>query len=155
MYPGSVAREHGDKLAVAIPGGRVQTYRELDERSARLAAALTRAGLGPGDTVAIVLENRLEWIEAVWGPLRSERWVAPLNWHLGSDELAYLLKDSRARALITSAARVREFGDVLAGVENVFVLDAKNVERGALAKVKVPLRLRSAVHGTWVPSAQG
>jgi fatty-acyl-CoA synthase len=118
-----IAREHPDKLAVAIPGGGTQTYRELDQRSARLAAALTRAGLEPGDTVAIVLENRLEWIEAVWGPLRSGRWVAPLNWHLGPDELAYLLSDSRARALITSAARVREFGDVIASMDNVFVLD--------------------------------
>lgn len=58
-------------------------------------------GLGPGDTVAVVLENRLEWAEVVWAPLRSGMWVAPLNWHLGPGELAYLLEDSRARALVT------------------------------------------------------
>ncbi len=124
MYPGTVARTHPDKVAVVVPGGGSQTYGELDERSARLAAALRQAGLGPGDTVALVLENRLEWAEAVWAPLRSGMWIAPLNWHLGSDELAYLLQDSKARAVITSAARLREFGDVVTGVETVLVLDA-------------------------------
>ncbi|MGQ0845620.1 MAG: AMP-binding protein [Sporichthyaceae bacterium] len=123
MYPGSVARTHGDKTAVAVPGGGSQTYRELDARSARLARVLSRAGLGQGDTVAVVLENRLEWAEVVWAPLRSGLWVAPLNWHLGPDELAYLLADSGAKALITSAALLGEMGDAAKDLDTVLVLD--------------------------------
>ncbi|MGQ0467408.1 MAG: AMP-binding protein [Sporichthyaceae bacterium] len=123
MYPGSVARIHPDKPAVAVFGGGVQTYGELDRRSGQLASALRLAGLGAGDTVAVVLETRLEWPEVVWAPLRSGMWVAPLNWHLGPDELAYLLADSGARALVTSPALLREMSDAAKGIETVLVLD--------------------------------
>ncbi|HEX3611479.1 MAG TPA: AMP-binding protein [Sporichthyaceae bacterium] len=122
MYPGTFADTAAGRPAVILHGGGQQTFAELDARSTRLARLLASAGLGPADTVALVLENRLEWGEAVWAPLRSGMWVAPLNWHLGAAELEYLVRDSRASALITSAARVAEFGSV-GDVPHVFVLD--------------------------------
>jgi fatty-acyl-CoA synthase len=117
MYPGTQAAVRGGKTAVVLAGADVSlTYGELDRRSTQLALALRRRGLGYGSTVAVVLENRVEWPEVLWGPLRSGMWVAPLNWHLGADELRYLLTDSKAAAVITSQARVAEFGHVLEDV---------------------------------------
>jgi long-chain acyl-CoA synthetase len=125
MYPGQQARQRGDKTAVVLAGaGSGLTYSELNHRSTQLARALRRRGLGYGSTVAVVLENRVEWPEVLWGPLRSGMWVAPLNWHLGVDELRYLLTDSKADAVITSQARVAELGDVLDDiVARVLVMD--------------------------------
>ncbi|HET9018762.1 MAG TPA: AMP-binding protein, partial [Acetobacteraceae bacterium] len=56
------ARLRADAPALEA-GGRVLSYRALDDRAGRLAAALARAGIGAGDRVAILAENRAEYVE--------------------------------------------------------------------------------------------
>ena len=61
MYPGTWAATTPDKPALVMAGsGRTLTYRELDERSLRLAQHLRAAGLVTGDVVAMVSDNRPE-----------------------------------------------------------------------------------------------
>ena len=59
MYPGVHSQTTPDKPAVVMAGsGEVVTYRDLDERSTRLARLWRSHGLAPGDHVAIFSENQ-------------------------------------------------------------------------------------------------
>ena len=51
--------------------GAVLTYRDIDERSNRLAQCLYALGLRQGDRIAIVMENNMRYLEVCWAALRS------------------------------------------------------------------------------------
>ena len=68
----SIAAEAPERIAV-VCGDATRTYGELARRAAGLAAALARAGVGPGDKVAIDLLNRPEYLETFYAALRSAR----------------------------------------------------------------------------------
>ena len=59
----SAAIRHGDRIGVVDERGTL-TYRELNERSSRLAHGLRAAGVGPGDSVAILCRNHRWFIDA-------------------------------------------------------------------------------------------
>jgi long-chain acyl-CoA synthetase len=69
----------------------------------RLAASLIRAGLAPGDRVAIQAENGTEWISSCLAVLRAGGVVTPLDTQLGYGETERLLRDSRPRFLFTTS----------------------------------------------------
>lgn len=77
-------------------------YGDLTRRSVQLAALLRERGLDPGDRVAILLENRLDWYVAMWGVRRAGMFFVPVNWHLTAGEIAYVVDNSDARAIVTS-----------------------------------------------------
>lgn len=105
MYPGSHATQNPDKPAVIMAvSGRTVTYRELDDRSAALAAALRGIGLVEGDVVAMLSDNAAECFEIYWACMRSGLYITPVNRNLTADEVAYIVDDSGARVLIASAA---------------------------------------------------
>ena len=111
MYPPAVAERHPDRVAYIMAGSRqTLTYSQLDRASNRLAHVFRQHGIRAGDTLAVVLENRIEWPVVVAAGLRSGLYVAPLNWHLNPAELGALLADARPRALITSAAIAASLG---------------------------------------------
>jgi long-chain acyl-CoA synthetase len=89
---------------VAADGSRTSTYGELDQRSTRLARVLDAAGLQPGDRLAVMLPNSFELIEALAASAKLGVAVVSLNWHLSADEVGWILDDSGAGALVTSAA---------------------------------------------------
>jgi long-chain acyl-CoA synthetase len=89
----------GRPVAV-FDGGRL-TYRELDQASDRLAAALAAAGIEPGDRVALHLPNIPQFLISYFGILKAGGVVVPLNVLLRAPEIAFHLGDSEARALIT------------------------------------------------------
>ncbi len=105
MYPGIHATTTPDKPAVIMAStGEQLTYRELDERSARLAQLLYAAGLRPGDHVAIFMENNIRYFECYWAAMRSGLYFTTINRYLQPDESAYIVNDSGSQALFTSAA---------------------------------------------------
>lgn len=87
--------------------GEVMTYGELEDRSRRLAQLLWDRGLRPGDHLAVLLENRPAFFEAVWAGLRSGLYVTTINRYLTTDEAGYILDDCGAKALVTSAEVAR------------------------------------------------
>ncbi|MGQ0433662.1 MAG: acyl-CoA synthetase [Microthrixaceae bacterium] len=113
-FPGVHARTRPDHPAVvmAATGERV-TYRELDERSNRLAHLWHDRGLRRGDHVAILLPNDPRWFDAVWAALRSGLYYTPVNWHLTPAEVAYIVEDCGARSVLTAAT----FADKVAGLD--------------------------------------
>jgi long-chain acyl-CoA synthetase len=114
-----------DKAALIL-GDEVRTFAEFDARTTRLAHALARRGVQADDRVAIMLPNGLEFFET-WAA--ASKLVAPVvlvNWHLKADELAYILKDSKARVLVAHrdlAADCARALDAVAGCELVLVPD--------------------------------
>ena len=72
MYIADHAQARPDHPALIDGGaGEVLTYRELDERSNRLANLLWAHGLRRGDHIALFLENNMRFMEACWAALRS------------------------------------------------------------------------------------
>jgi 3-oxocholest-4-en-26-oate---CoA ligase len=96
-----------ESVADAIPehtalvqDGRRRAWREFDERAARLAAALRDVGLGPDSKVAFYLYNCNEYLEALFACFKLRAVPANVNYRYTADELAYLLDNSDAEALV-------------------------------------------------------
>ncbi|MEX5718912.1 long-chain-fatty-acid--CoA ligase [Geodermatophilus maliterrae] len=97
------ARRTPDAVALRFDGtGR--TYGELDERVTRLARALAARGVGTRDRVAVLALNGLETWETYLAGVRLGAIVVPVNFRLVADEVAHVLTDSGAVALVVDAA---------------------------------------------------
>ncbi|RAY16924.1 acyl-CoA synthetase [Actinomadura craniellae] len=92
-----------DRLAVVCDSGESLTYGELADRASRLAGALRLRGLQVGDVVAIVSENAPAYLEMTWACRLAGLYHVTVNSHLGVAEIAYILDDSGARAVLASA----------------------------------------------------
>ena len=93
-----------DRPAVIMgASGETITFRELDERSNQLAHLLRSRGVAAGDTVAIFTENHPRYLEMAWAAQRAGLYYTTINSHLGADEAAYIVHDSGAVAVISSA----------------------------------------------------
>src|SRR5579862_9583755 len=105
MYPGRHATVVPDRAAVIMASAAtVLTYRDLNERSLRLAQLLAANGLAEGDRIAILAENDARYFEAYWAAIRSGLYVTGVNWHLTAAEAGYIVANSAAKALFTTAA---------------------------------------------------
>ncbi|MDQ5850458.1 MAG: AMP-binding protein, partial [Pseudomonadota bacterium] len=88
-----------------IHGAQRHTWKETYERCRRLASALARRGIGPGDTVAVMLPNIPAMYEAHFGVPMCGAVLNPLNTRLDAEAIAFMLEHGEARILITD----REF----------------------------------------------
>ena len=120
MYPGVHSQTTPDKPAVVMAGsGEVVTYRDLDERSTRLARLWRSHGLAPGDHVAIFSENQSRYFEVMWAALRSGLYVTTINSYLSAEEVAYILEDSGSRSVVTTTAKAEIAADALTHARGV------------------------------------
>jgi fatty-acyl-CoA synthase len=99
---------YADKPAV-IHGDRVFTYAELDARCRRLASALVRRGIRPGDTVAVMAPNVPAMLEAHYGVPMAGAVLNALNYRLDARSIAFILEHGEAKLLITD----REFSPTI------------------------------------------
>jgi len=95
-YPERAARRWPQQIAL-VDGARRRTYAELDARASRLAGALLRLGLRPGERVAVVQENCIEYVEAVIAIARAGGALVPLLGALTAAEHAFMVSDAEAR----------------------------------------------------------
>ncbi|MEA2432901.1 MAG: long-chain acyl-CoA synthetase [Actinomycetota bacterium] len=97
------ARSHPEKTALIVASsGEAISYADVNAEANRVAAGLTRAGLTKGDRVAIGMHNVPHFAYAYFGILRAGGVVVPLNIMLTPTELARILKDSGAKALLAA-----------------------------------------------------
>ncbi|HWV54163.1 AMP-binding protein [Pseudorhodoplanes sp.] len=90
--------------AIGYGAGVLQTYAELAGGAARIAGALReRFGLDEGDRVAIVSNNRPEYVEALYAIWHAGLVGVPVNAKLHGAELNYILEHSGARVVFTSS----------------------------------------------------
>lgn len=96
-----------------IDGDRRLTFRALDERANRFAQALLATGMVPGDRIAVLAANRLEYVEIIGGVAKAGMVLVPLNPRLTASEIAYLLDHSQARVLVTDDDGYDDAAEVL------------------------------------------
>ena len=96
-----LAAGRADKLAYVDPS-RSLTYGDLAAETRRMGNLLTRLGLGREDRVAMIMLDTVDWPVVFLGAIRAGIVPIPLNTLLGSDQYAYMLADSRAKALVVS-----------------------------------------------------
>ncbi len=98
-----------DRIGYIDETGERLTFRQLDDRSNRIANAFVAEGIKAGDRVALLLMNCSEFVELFFALGKIGCVVVPLNWRLVADELEFILKDSGATKLVFSD----EFGETV------------------------------------------
>jgi len=93
------ARVYPHRVAV-IHGARRFTYAQMLDRCRRLASALGRAGVVPGDTVAILAPNIPEMLEAHYGVPMAGAVLCTINIRLDSAAIGFILRHSGAKLFI-------------------------------------------------------
>jgi long-chain acyl-CoA synthetase len=91
-----VLREHRRSwpARTAVVDGDVRlTYRELDDRVNRLAHALARVGVGPGERVLWLGQNSFRVLELLLAAAKLGAYCCPANWRQSADELAFVIDD--------------------------------------------------------------
>lgn len=83
-------------------------FAELDRLSDAVARALQSAGVVRGDRVAVMLENSIEYVAALFGALKAGAVYVPVNPSTKADKLAYILTDAGVRVLVAPAALARQ-----------------------------------------------
>jgi long-chain acyl-CoA synthetase len=98
------AARHPERPAVILSGPAFHaalSYRGLDRASDRFAGALGALGFRRGDRLAVSLPNLPQYPIAVYGAFKAGVTVVQVNPLYRGDDLAFLLKDSQAKALVT------------------------------------------------------
>ena len=122
-----------DALFAETADGARATYGDLVDGAARMAAALTRAGLSPGDRVAAQVEKSLSALELYLGKVLAGGVFLPLDTAYTDAEIAYFLGDAEPSIVVCDPAR-RAGQSAIAercGARAVFAPDAAG--RGTLA----------------------
>jgi acyl-CoA synthetase (AMP-forming)/AMP-acid ligase II len=144
-----------EAVADAVPdrpalvcGDRRLTYRELDERSTRLANHLAAAGVGPGDHVGLYLYNGSEYIEGYFAAYKLRAVPINVNYRYVESELRYLFDNADLVGLVHG----REFIPRIAAVKPecpklvacVAVEDGSGEDLGAIGAVEYEAALAAA-----------
>lgn len=114
-----------DATALVFEGERL-SHRDLLGRAECLASGLAARGIGHGDRVAVVAQNRPEMLDLLAAAARLGAILLPLNWRLGADEVADILADVEPALLVADrdgAALLSGVRDRMAGVAHRVALD--------------------------------
>jgi fatty-acyl-CoA synthase len=120
-------QQYPENTAV-VCGEQRLTYSQFSDRAARLAGAIKKAGIRPGDRVAFLSGNCHRLLEAYYGVLAAGAVLLPLNIRLAPMELVFILNDSGARVLFLESQffpLVDSFREDLNSVESFYLLDSK------------------------------
>jgi long-chain acyl-CoA synthetase len=114
-----LAQREPDRLALVDPNGKRLSAGELLAASNRLVHGLRALGLKPGDTVVTVLANEAAMVEIALATAQAGLYLTPINYHLTTPEIAYIVGDCEAKVVIWGA-------------------QADEVTRAAVAEVGIP-----------------
>lgn len=151
LFLGAVERHDSDRalLRRTQAGWQPISHRQLFDDVHALSDGLTTLGLQRGDRVALLSENRAEWVIADYAMLCSGILNVPLYPTLPGSQTAFILNDAGARAIFVSNAeqldKVREIRKHVAALEHVIVLDSLTTDRpGELPLSQLLARGRAA-----------
>jgi fatty-acyl-CoA synthase len=135
------ARLHPDRIALA-EGDRRLTYAEVGRRVAALAGWLRQRGVGRGGRVAILSENRLEYLELFLAAALIGAIVACQNWRLAAPELAHCLRLVGPEAILVSPRHADRLAAVPVGIPTVLTYGAEyDAAVGARGAAESPAEL--------------
>ena len=122
------ARVYPDRPSV-IHGARRWTWAETAARCRRLASALSRRGIGAGDTVAVMAPNTPPMLEAHFGVPMAGAVLNALNVRLDAATIGFILQHGEAKALITDTAFAATVRPALAQARrDILVIDIEDPE---------------------------
>ena len=104
---GTAAARHGERTAFRLLDGPAVSWRDVDHQVTAFAERLRAMGAAPGERVAIVLPNGVDFAVAFWGALRAGAVVVPANPAYTARELDHILGDSGATFAVTPAGLAR------------------------------------------------
>jgi amino acid adenylation domain-containing protein len=90
-----------DAIALLEENGDSVTYRELNERSNRLAHHLRACGAGPGTRVGICIGRGIDQIVAIFAAVKTGAAYVPIDADLPNERIAWMLRDSAPRLVLT------------------------------------------------------
>ena len=99
-----------------------RTWREFDNRAARIAQVLTDHGLGPDSKVGIYLHNSNEYLEAQYGAFKIRGCPINVNYRYKADELAYLLDNADVEAIVYQSCYAMRIWEIKAQLPKLKLL---------------------------------
>jgi long-chain acyl-CoA synthetase len=102
------------------------TYRELDELSNQGAQLFRALNLKAGDHIALLMENRLAFMEICWAAQRAGLYYTAISRYLTQDEITYIVSDCGAKVVITSPKCAEQIKGLATGASDgpaIFMLD--------------------------------
>jgi acyl-CoA synthetase (AMP-forming)/AMP-acid ligase II len=116
-----------DRTAIIFEDRRV-SFEQLQSRVNRLANALSDAGVGAGDRVAILEVNTDRYVESYFATSKLDAIFVPLNFRARGEELAYMINDSTPKVVLAGpryAELVKSFADDVECVEHYISLEGE------------------------------
>ncbi len=107
------AQDIPEKTAIIFKDKKL-TFAELNERATRFGNGVRSLGLKPRDRLAVILKNRSEYLEIIYGLAKAGITVVPVNWRFAPEEMRYVIDHSEASAI----AVADEFYEKLVPVMN-------------------------------------
>jgi carnitine-CoA ligase len=126
------AAEWSDKVAL-VCGDSELSYGDLRDRTARVAGGLAERGVGAGDSVALMLGNRVEHVLSWFGASWLNAVEVPLNTAFKPEQMAYVINHSEARVLVIEDEYLPQLGDAAAdlpGLRTVVVVGDAGAAHG-------------------------
>ncbi len=96
--------DHKANSTAIVQGDRMLSYREFENRAARLTAHLQSVGLKPGASIGLMMRNSNHYLESVFAAFKLRGTPININYRYKLDELCYILTNSDAEALIMDSA---------------------------------------------------
>ncbi len=140
MHPITHAAERPDHPAIVMARtGETVTFAELDARANRIARLLRSHGLRTHDRVAVLMENRREYLEILWGAQRSGIMLVPISTRLARPEIEYILRDAGAQLLLISPHYAQAKGDFSAQCPLLELGEEGTFEAGLAVQDSAPI----------------
>ena len=99
-------RAAGDGAAFVVPGGRTVTYKALSDDVGRMANALVKLGIKPGDRVMVQVEKSIENVVLYLATLKTGAVYNPLNTAYMPAELEYFIGDAEPTVIVMPKAQL-------------------------------------------------
>jgi len=137
------ARQVPDRVMI-LYGNEEITYGEMLERAGRVAGNLKAVGVNPGDKIALMMDNCLEYLYCFLGFGRIGAVMVPINPALTPEEYVYIIGNSEAKTLVVKAEFLAQMGDVksaLPQIERIFAVGEASEDAVSFATLLEPVEL--------------
>ncbi|MFG1396717.1 class I adenylate-forming enzyme family protein [Roseixanthobacter pseudopolyaromaticivorans] len=136
MFRAAVARNPEQEAVVC--GDRRLTYGELDRLVEQTAYGLIADGVAPGDRIAVMLDNRLEYLVAILAAVRAGGIAVPLGTRLGPMDVAHIVDNAAPVLAVTAQAWADRFpvGSSIRKVRQVDAAEGAHDAFGTLAEAE-------------------
>ena len=142
----SAEAAYGDRPAFGFEG-ETRTFVELRDGAIGFAGGLHDLGVRPGDAVAVMMGNRLEWLEVFFGLSALGAVCVPVNVLLTGPEIAHVCRDSGARYLVMDEVAGRSVAALDVDFDTVVLLGEVGAPPTAHTAAYVDVRQGSLPEG--------